>query len=172
MFDTATSAITWVRIHGHRLAGEPLPEGVALTADGEPTVDPVEALNGILLPMSGHRGFGLSIMWEVLTGVLSGCAAFATDFPPDGPDQPEGGSAFLLAIDPTAAMPYDAFVNRVDTLIDAIHGSRRLPGTDRILVPGDRSAEIREELADEGVPVPADLLAKLRDLGKEFDVSL
>lgn len=172
LYDTATSAITWVRIHDHRTRGEPLPEGVALTAAGEPTVDPAEALKGILLPMSEHRGFGLALMWEVLTGVLAGGARFSTGVGAAAPDRPEGVSAFLLALDPAAVMPYDTYVRRVDELIDTVHGSRRQPGTGRIAVPGERGAELRARRKGEGIPVPTDLLAELRELGADLGVRL
>jgi LDH2 family malate/lactate/ureidoglycolate dehydrogenase len=172
LYDAATSAITWVRIFEHRLAGAPLPEGVALTAEAEPTVDPEEAMKGILLPMAGHRGFGLALLWEVLTGVLSGGERFSTNAGAETPDRPEAVSVFLLALDPTVVQPYDAFVDRVDTLIDNVHNSRRLPGTDRLTVPGERSGETRHWREADGIPVPADLLTELRTLGAEFGIIL
>jgi LDH2 family malate/lactate/ureidoglycolate dehydrogenase len=172
LYDSATSAITWVRIHDHHLAGEPLPEGVALDAGARPTVDPIAALGGILLPMSGHRGFGLALLWEVLTGVLAGGAAFSTGVGAGAPGEPEGVSAFLLALDPAATQPYDDFTGRVDTLIDTIHDSRRRAGTERITVPGERSAETRDRRTAAGIPVPAALLADLRALGTELGVPL
>jgi LDH2 family malate/lactate/ureidoglycolate dehydrogenase len=173
LLDMATSAVTHARIHDYRQRGEPLPEGVALTADGEPTTDPAAALAGMLLPMGGHRGFGLALMWEILTGVLAGGARFSTDVAwPNAFNRPQDVSVFLLAVDPTASLPYETFLARVDDVIDRVHATKPAPGVDRVTVPGERSDETRARHSVDGIPVPADLLATLRELGAELGVSL
>lgn len=172
LFDAATSAISLARIHDHQRRGERLPQGVALTADGEPTVDPAAALAGILLPMAGHRGSGLSLMWEVLTGVLAGGSRFATDVTmPDVYDRPQAVSMFLLAIDPKVVMPVETFEARVDDLIDRVHGSAPAPGVERVTVPGERSRRTELSRTAKGIPLPAALVAELRALGEELGVS-
>src|SRR5258706_16284597 len=95
-----------------------------LDAQGRPTVDPVTALAGLYVPIGGHRGFGLALMWEVLTGVLSGGARFGPDVgAPDAYDRAQGVSHFFLALDPSRSMPIDEFTARVDDLIDQVHAS-------------------------------------------------
>lgn len=173
LLDTATSAMTLARIHDYEHRGERLPQGVALTADGVPTTDPAAALAGILLPMGGHRGFGLALAWEVLTGVLAGGARFAGNVTmPDISDRPQGVSMFLLAINPEIAMTYDAFISRVDGLIDQVHASAPAPGTERVTVPGERGYATATRRQRDGIPLPADLAAKLNDLGEDLGVSL
>jgi LDH2 family malate/lactate/ureidoglycolate dehydrogenase len=172
LLDMATSAITWARIHDYAKRGQPLPEGVALTADGESTVDPAAAMRGILLPMGGHRGFGLALMWEVLTGVLAGGDHFSVEVGSDAVDRPEGVSVFLLAIDPTAAMPLETYLARVDQLIDTIHTSKPGAAGNRVTVPGERSDQIRARRETDGIPVPADLLRSLHEAGAELGVTL
>jgi LDH2 family malate/lactate/ureidoglycolate dehydrogenase len=173
VLDMATSAITHARAHEYHQRGEPLPEGVALTADGEATVDPLAAIEGILLPAGGHRGFGLALLWEVLTGVLAGGQLFSTDVAwPGNIDRPQGVSLLLLAIDPTASLAYDTFLARVDDLIDRVHGTSLAPGFDRVTVPGQRSAETSDRRRDQGIPIPDPLLHTLRSLGTELGISL
>lgn len=170
VLDMATSAITLARIHDYQQRRELLPEGVALTADGRPTVDPVAALDGMLLPMGGHRGFGLALLWEVLTGVLAASATFSTDVSwPGDASRPQGVSMLLLVIDPTVSMPYETFTARVDDLIDRIHASRPADGANPVRVPGERAARIMESRRAEGIQLPAPLLAKLRALAAELD---
>jgi LDH2 family malate/lactate/ureidoglycolate dehydrogenase len=173
VLDMAVSGISMARIHEFEARGESLPEGLAVTADGKPTVDPTEALNGILNPMGGHRGFGLGFMWEMLTGILSGGAAFSTDlgWPADA-DKPQSVSMLLLAIDPSVSIPYADYVSRADQLIDRIHDSRPAEGTDNPTVPGERSAARLERRQAEGIPVPTALLTKLTAIGEECGVSL
>jgi LDH2 family malate/lactate/ureidoglycolate dehydrogenase len=173
VLDMATSAITLARIHEYEAQGAPLPDGVALTAEGEPTADPSAALAGILLPMGGHRGYGIALMWEILTGVLAGGARFATDVTmPDRHEQPQAVSLFMLAVDPAAAMPADTFAARVDDLIDRIHASTPVPGVDRVRVPGERGTATASERARDGIPLPADLADRLDALGRDLGVPL
>jgi LDH2 family malate/lactate/ureidoglycolate dehydrogenase len=172
VLDMATSAITLARIHDYDSRGEPLPEGVALAADGTPTTDPATALRGTLLPMAGHRGFGLAMMWEVLTGVLAGGPRFSRNVTgPDEFDRPQGVSMFLLAVDPAAVMPHDTFTERVDQLIDQVKAPGGT-GPKPVRVPGERSEHIQADRDRQGIPVPASLFARLRELGAELGVTL
>ena len=173
LLDIATSAITWARIHEYAQRGQPLPEGVALSDRGEPTADPATALRGILLPRGGHLGFGLALMWEILTGVLAGGDRFSVDVSgPDETGRPQGVSVFLLAIDPSAVMSNDSYLTRVDRLIDTVRAARPAARGGRVRVPGERSAQIGARQEVTGIPIPGDLLRTLRRLGAEFGVSL
>lgn len=69
-FDFATSGFARGEIELYKRAGTPLPEGVAIDKDGNPTTDPQEALDGAMLTFGGHKGSALSIMIELLAGPL------------------------------------------------------------------------------------------------------
>ena len=172
LFDSATTAITWASIHEFVARGERLPEGLAVDTEGKPTTDPEAAIAGRLLPMGGHRGFGIALMWEVLTGVLSGGEMFGATVSGGFPDRASGQSTFLMAIDPTVAMPYETFVARVDDLIDQVHASPPAPGVERIYVPGERSAEVAKQRAQGGIPLSAarmkELMAVAESTGVRF----
>lgn len=173
IFDGASTAISWVGIHGYEARGEPLPAGVALNVRGEPTTDPVEALAGLLLPAGGYKGFGLALMWEILTGVLSGGDAFGPSVN-GGRDAHErsGQSTFLLALDPSASLPHQTFLNRVDTLIDLVHASPTAPGVERVVVPGERSGETAQEREQQGIPLQTERIAELARLARDLGVQL
>ena len=171
LLDMALSEMTLVRYHEYEERGERLPEGVALDASGRPTTDPTEALRGMMVPMGEHRGYGLAVMWEVLTGVLSGSLRFLDDVTMPGVfDRAQAVSMFFLAINPEMAMPYDEFVERVDTLVDRMHASPAAPGVDRVLVPGERSAAVARRRMRDGIPMPASLVAELASFGNEIGV--
>ena len=171
LFDTALGEMTHVGMHGYQERGEPLPEGVALDVAGRPTVDPAEGIAGMMVPMGGHRGYGLAVMWEVLTGVLAGGSRFIDEIPmPDVLDRPQGVSMFFLAIDPQFSMPRDTFVARVDELIDRIHASPPAPGVERVVFPGERSAEIARERSRDGIPLAPSLIAELEAFGTQLGV--
>jgi (2R)-3-sulfolactate dehydrogenase (NADP+) len=101
LIDQASSAAAWVRIRDAATAGEPIPEGWALDADGAATTDAAAALLGPLLPFGGVKGSNIALVVELLS-VLSG-ASFSMDAPDfaSGAEPPRVG-LFLLALDPAA----------------------------------------------------------------------
>jgi LDH2 family malate/lactate/ureidoglycolate dehydrogenase len=166
LFDSALSAMSRRQVEAVRDRGENLPPGVALNSAGEPTVDPIEALAGVLLPTGGHRGGGLALMWEVLTGVLAGGRTA-----PDVGGTPLGISMFCLAIDPASIMRYDDFTARIDRLIDAIQASRPAAGFDEVRVPGAPGYELARAYARDGIPMDPEQTSVLRDIGLEHGVA-
>lgn len=173
LLDTTNSAMSMARMHEWESRGEQLPDGVALAADGTPALDAPTAFAGFLQPMAGHRGYAIALMWEVLTGVLAGGARFAgQNALPADLANPTGGSMFLLALDPRAAMPYATFTARVDEMIDRIQASPPQDGFDKVRVPGERSAATARERREKGVPVPAEVVTTLNELGAEHGVRL
>ena len=72
VFDFATSVAARGEVELHRIAGKLLPEGWAVDSDGRPTRDPAAALNGAMLPFGGHKGSAISMMIELLAGVMIG----------------------------------------------------------------------------------------------------
>jgi LDH2 family malate/lactate/ureidoglycolate dehydrogenase len=171
LFDSATTAITWAGIHEYVARGERLPEGVAVDTEGRPTTDPAAALAGRLLPMGGHRGFGIALMWEILTGILSGGEMWGPTVRGSVSDKSSGQSTFLLAIDPAVAMTYEIFTARVDDLIDQVHASPPAAGVDRIYVPGERSAEMAAARERDGITLSAERVTELRTVGESCSVA-
>lgn len=130
-FDFATSATALGHVTQAMAAGRSIPEGWAIDAKGVPTTDPAEAVKGALLPAAGHRGFGIGLMVEMLTGVLTG-AALSTEVSalkaPDG--APHNLSLHLLLIDPEAVSGAEVWsgLSRLQARMEAQPGAR-LPGT-------------------------------------------
>ena len=172
LFDSALSAISWTQIEELRANGEAVPEGVALNASGVPTRDHAEALAGMLLPIGGHRGFGLALMWEVLTGVLSGGARFASQITPlADTSRPQGVAHFHLAIDPAVFMPREQFAERVDALLDQVHASPPAARPARVFVPGEQGFAVAAKREREGIPIPQERVVALERLGAEHGVT-
>ncbi|MGI9604551.1 MAG: Ldh family oxidoreductase [Acidimicrobiales bacterium] len=132
-FDYSTSAVALGKITMAAAAGEPIPLGWAVDADGNPTTDAEAALEGSMLSAGGYKGYGLGLMVEVLASALTGSLA-STDIPPL--KAPEGAhhdiGQFYLVIDP-AAFGGGAFHDRVDALAAAVAAQpgARLPGAGR-----------------------------------------
>ena len=173
IFDSSSSAYNMGKMRSAAAHGEKLPPGVALDDTGEETDDAAAALEALrLLPMGGHRGGGLAIMWEVLTGILAGRRSTTEVVGMQELERTQGVSLYVQAVDPKAFLSYEEFRTRVDRLIDQIHSNPPRSGVDRVRVPGERKAGFESEYRARGVPVPADLLDRLRALCGDFGLAL
>jgi LDH2 family malate/lactate/ureidoglycolate dehydrogenase len=165
VLDMATSVAAGGKLDMAIIRGEPIPLGWALDKDGQPTTDARAARDGgSLLPVGGPKGYGLSIMLDVLAGVLTG-ARFGA-----GLGMPGSGQFFLaLAVD--RFMPIADFFDRMDALIDQLHGSALAPGAERIYVAGEIEAEIRARRLAEGIPIEEAILAELETIAAAAGVA-
>ena len=151
--------------------GLTLPPNTILTAAGEPTTDATEyAKGGMLLPAGGHRGAGLVLMWEVLTGVLAGGHMLTEVLDMSRLDTKLGNSLFVMAIDPSKILPLDEFLARMDRFVEEIRASPPMAGVERVRLPGERRERIAEERRKTGIPIPEDHVTRLRPLADELGV--
>jgi LDH2 family malate/lactate/ureidoglycolate dehydrogenase len=114
--------------------------------------------------MAGHKGYGLGLWAEVLSAVLPGGAMTwqVGSWMFDPADQPSKHNAGFIALDvATIAAPAE-FASRIRKLIDEIHAAPKADGVDRLLMPGEREWDNRRKAQTEGIPLPADVLEKLR----------
>jgi (2R)-3-sulfolactate dehydrogenase (NADP+) len=137
-------------------AGQPIPIGWALDADGRPTTDPQAGLAGSMLPMGGNKGAMLALVVELLVTALTGAAIGfeATSFFVDEGNRPRLGQAFLV-IDPDALGGRAVCAERIETLVAAMLED---PG---VRLPGHRRAALAEEAARNGVAIPEALAMEL-----------
>ena len=171
--DFATSIIARGNIIAAQKRGERIPEGWALSPDGEPTTDAAAALAGTVLTMAGHKGYALALMVEILSGVLSGAAV--------GPavgsmykhmDRKQDVGHFFCLLDIAAFMDVGEFKRRLDNAIDQIKACRKRPGVAEILVPGERSHRNALRNRDEGIFIEEATRKELAALCAELGVEL
>jgi LDH2 family malate/lactate/ureidoglycolate dehydrogenase len=166
VFDAAFSGSAHGKIRVYAQKGLPIPEGWALDQEGNPTTDPLAAIDGLLLPIGGFKGAGLAMIFGILSSMLSG-AAYGTELGDmDRGPTPGADGHFVAAIKVAAFEDVARFKGRVDKAIREIHGARRAPGTDRLFVPGEPEALRREHCLREGIPLNA---TTLDDLKRTFD---
>lgn len=153
--DLALSTVARGKIAAYARRREPLPEGWALDATGQPTTDPEEALLGMLSPLGGAKGFALAFLVEALTAGLVG-PSLSKDMP-DFFDQnslgrPQGISHLLLLIDPAktdAGSDPEAAFQRFTALATATAAAGgRVPGARR-LAPSQVGPHLVVEIHDE-----------------------
>ena len=169
VYDAAFSGSSHGKIRVYAQKGLPIPEGWALDAEGRPTTDVQEAIDGLLAPIGGFKGVGLALICGTLGGLLSG-AAWASELGSleTGPIAGRDGH-FVAAIDIAAFEDVARFKSRVDGVIRSIHASKRAPGVARLYAPGEPEALYEDECQARGVPLnaetAADLFAAARSLG-------
>lgn len=142
VFDMGTSSIMHGEVQLRARTGTPLPEGTAVDAAGEPTLDAAAALLGGFLPFGGHKGYGLSLAAQ-LFGVLSGAARAHGEL--------ADYAFFLLAFTPDLLMPATEFTEGVAGLVSEIKAGRSAGG--EIMVPGERGRRAALRNREDGIVV-------------------
>jgi LDH2 family malate/lactate/ureidoglycolate dehydrogenase len=145
--------------------GESIPEGYALDKDGKNTTDPKAALAGVVLPIGGHKGSGLSMLMDILSGVLSG-AGFAGGVNDQyhNWDDPQNVGHFFMALKPGVFITEQAFRDRMDLLVQRVKAVPLADGFDEILMPGEKEARLAAQRLQNGIPYAAADLALLEKL--------
>lgn len=171
VLDMATTVAAYGKVKTKAQRGEMMPEGWMMDREGRPLTDPQLANEGFLLPIGGYKGYGLALVIGLLGGTLNGAAMGkgVVDFNADDTSVTNTGHV-IVAINVEAFQPVAEFKRQMDTLICDIRGSKRLPGVDRIRLPGDGSHAARAERAKNGIPLSAPLLASLNQLAGQLKV--
>lgn len=172
VLDLALSAGAMGKIRLAESKGETIPEGWALNAAGSPTIDPAEAIKGILLPAAGPKGFGLALLIDLLVGGLSSGAIGEAVQPLYGdPSKPYGCANLFLAINIVGFRPLPEFAEAASSFADKIRASRLAPGATEIRLPGDRAERKRSD-SDGSVTVAGATLAALRTSAARLNVAV
>ena len=176
VLDMATTVAAYGKVKTKALRGESMPEGWMIDRLGQPLTDPKRAEEGMLLPLggmeAGYKGFGLAMIIGLLAGTLGGAAMGrdVIDFNHDDDSITNTGQA-IAAIDIAAFGDVSTFKAAVDTLVRDFRGSERMPGVDRIIVPGERSAETRVIRSRDGIPIAPALMRSLDQLAVELGIA-
>ena len=160
-----------VRLKAQR--GEPMPVGWMIDREGKPLTDPKRADDGHLLPIGDYKGSGLSLIIGLLAGALNRAAVGrdVVDFVKEAGTPTNTGQA-IAAISIEAFLPPAEFKRGVDRLIRDIRNSPRLPGVERIWLPGEQSHTKLLDRRAHGVPVPKALRDSLDTLARDLNVEL
>jgi len=161
MLDIANTAVARGKLYVAQKRGEEIPEGWAMDKEGNPTTDPAAGIIGNILPMAGHKGYAISTMMDVLSGILSG-SHFGSGVV--GPYVAEGSSGvghLAIALDIAAFRPLQDFNADMERLIESIRSTPLASGSDKIYYPGEPEACAEEHHRRVGVEIPEETLAEL-----------
>jgi len=171
VLDMACSVVARGKLRFAAQRGESIPEGLALDRQGRSTTDGAEAFEGVVLPMGGVKGAGLSMLMEVLSGVFTG-AAFGGEVgnPFTGLDGPQGTGHFFMAMKADLFMPLESFEARMQTLARRVKEQPRAQGFDEILMPGEPETRKEKKRLQLGIPLTPDIVASLQSEGEQAGV--
>ena len=173
VLDMATTQVAAGHILLAHSRGESIPSGWALDASGTDTNDPKDFLDGgSLVPLGGYKGAGLSLMIDVMAGILSG-AASTVDVGSmywQHKERPQGVGHAFMAVEVDRLIPVQEFRSKVARTLAAMRSVRRRENADRILAPGDLEAAHAVDRNANGCPLTDDIVTSLTDAGADAGV--
>lgn len=183
--DMATSVVPRGKLEVYDREGKPLPEGWAVDENGKVTTDAGRVLKNMLARAgggiltlggegelySGYKGYGMSVLVDILTGVLSGGAyANLVYAKKEGKTVPPNVCHFFMALKIENFVDLDVFKEKMDDLIDRLKNSAKAEGQNRIYIHGEKEYERYEKHKKEGVPLQEKVYANLKEIGEERNV--
>jgi L-2-hydroxycarboxylate dehydrogenase (NAD+) len=172
VLDMAPTVAAFGKVRLKMQRGEQLPVGWMIGRDGKPLTDPKRAEEGLLLPIGDYKGYGLSLIVGLLAGTLNR-AAFGrevVDFVKEPGKATNTGHA-IVALSVEALAPAAVFKREVDAAVRAMRDAQRLPGIDRIWLPGEQSHLKRQDRTKNGIPMPKPLRDSLDAATREVGIA-
>jgi len=172
VLDMATTVAAYGKVKAKAKRGEMMPEGWMIDRQGNPLIDPKRADEGFLLPIGGHKGYGLALMVGLLAGTLGGAAMGreVVDFNADFVSVTNTGQAILM-IDLAAFGDPAQFKDAADVLVRDLRQAERLPGVERIWLPGEQSHARRDHYRIHGIPLPDAVVSDLCALAASLSIA-
>jgi len=164
--DMATSASARGKLLEAKRKGEKIPENVALDADGNPTIDPEEALKGSILPFGAHKGYALSFMIEILAGPLVRAAFGKQVTGTADPGVMCTKGDLVMAIDPSKFSDLEDFKEEVDNFVEEIRNSGN------VFIPGDMEVKNIKDRKENGISIDDTLMGQIEDISEELSFDL
>jgi len=172
LLDMATSEGSRKKIRKALAEGQQIPPGWAIDSDGNPTTDPAKALEGVMLPFGGPKGSAITLLADLLAGVLSG-GNFGREVRSvySNQEQECGTGHFVLVMKIASFMPVDEFKQRMDQQFSAIRTLKPAAGFLAVSYPGDRETRLEKERAEQGVPINEPVLGDMQKLAGQLGIS-
>jgi len=165
--DMANTGVARGKIYLARNRHQPIPEGWAITADGAPTTDPQAAIDGIILPMAGHKGYAIAAMVDMMSGVLTGSGFLSAVHSPYKTAEKSNCGHFMMAVNIEAMQPLAAFNARMEQWIAEVKSVPLAQGYDEVFYPGEMEARNDVRNRAQGITFPEDTIGDLKRIAAE-----
>lgn len=166
--DVATSVVAQGKLILAQRAGERIPAGWAIGPDGQETTDPTAGLANSVLPMAGHKGFGLALMLDVMTGCLTGANTSPHIVGDPEADRLQNTGHLFVALDVGGNRDLEGYAASLRDLAAHVHDAPRGNGAQPFQLPGEPEARTAERRSSDGVPLTASTTQLLRELGQRY----
>jgi LDH2 family malate/lactate/ureidoglycolate dehydrogenase len=172
VLDMAPTVAAYGKVRLKAQRGEPMPIGWMIDREGKPLTDPKRADEGHLLPIGDYKGYGLSLIIALLAGALNRAAVGrdVIDFVKETGKATNTGQA-IMALSIEAFITPIEFKKAVDGLIGDIRHSQRLPGVERIWLPGEQSHAKSLDRRAHGIPMPKVLRESLNAVARDLKIA-
>ncbi|MAT41152.1 MAG: malate dehydrogenase [Anaerolineaceae bacterium] len=177
VLDMATSIVPIGKVTVYQKAGEEIPAGWGMDQTGQITSDPSQVLNGgALFPlggsdlMRGYKGYGLALLVDILSGVLSG-AAFGENVGKSGQNLASNVGHFFAAMRLDAFRDPEEFKQDLDALFDQLTKAEKAVGQERIYIHGEKEFELTEQYQKHGIPLMEEVVKNLQEAGESVGVA-
>jgi len=166
ILDMAMSAVARGKILVAAKKGIKIPEGWAMNKEGRVTTDPNEAIDGILLPFGGYKGFGLALAIDIICGIVLG-GGYSLKMRRGWYSQ---GGVLITAMKVDIFRPYDEYLNEIREYVERVKSTPTAEGVE-ILMPGE--PEFREYMrrVEKGIPIDEDTFKDLNNLARELGIT-
>lgn len=171
VIDMATSEGSRKKVRQALSQGVPLPPGWALDKNGNPTTDPKAALEGVMLPFGGMKGSAITLLSDILSGVLSGAEFGGRVLSVlTNQDRESGNGNFMLALKVDAFMPAQQFKARMDEELSRLRALRPAKGVKEVIYPGYKEHFTEISRKEQGIPLAVSVVEEARLIGKRHGV--
>ncbi|MCM3714330.1 Ldh family oxidoreductase [Alkalihalobacillus oceani] len=173
ILDMATSVVSKGKIILAMKNNENIPLGWAIDKNGQETTNAQEAVDGLVLPLGGPKGYGLAFMVDILSGIMTG-----SNWGPHINDlysnftEPQNVGMFAIVLRPDLFISEVEFKKKIDQAISEVRNLKLQKGFDRIYIPGEIETITLEKRRSEGVPLTIETVTELERLGKELEVNV
>ncbi len=171
VLDIATTAISAGKIRLAIDRGEKLAEGQVMDHDGNPVTDPNKAADGLLLPIGGYKGFGLSLVFSIMGSALNGMGTGRDTVSIDDVSAAGNTGQTIMALDVAAFGDVADFKRRIDKVARDIRTSKPMPGVAEVRYPGLNGHRTALEREKSGIPIAAHLARNLDKLAASLGIA-
>jgi LDH2 family malate/lactate/ureidoglycolate dehydrogenase len=171
LMDMANTAVARGKIYLARQRHERIPQGWAIDNAGQATTDPQTAIDGIILPMAGHKGYAIAVAMDVLSGVLSGSSFLSAVHGPYETESPSRAGHFFIAMNIEAFQPVADFNSRMEKFIAELKSVPLARGSDEVFYPGEIEARNDARYRKDGLMLPGDTISDLAAIARGFGLS-
>lgn len=162
VLDFATSVVAEGKLQVARSKNQPVPAGIIVDKNGNPTTDTADFYDGgYLLPVGQHKGYALALMICLLGGL-------------GGNFNPEVGSArgeLMQVINIEAFLPLADYETGARAFLEQIKSTPPAPGFDEVITPGDFEARLRKQRLADGIELPETIVEQLRTVATDLNVA-